>query len=68
MSKQGKWDDMADLIDDEILHTLAVVGERHEIADRLRARFDGIADGVSLTHNRYPDPSHWADVVADLKR
>ena len=28
---------------------------------------DGIADGVSLTHNRAPDPSQWADVVADLK-
>jgi hypothetical protein len=23
---------------------------------------------VSLTHNRAPDPDHWADVVADLKR
>ena len=68
MSKQGKWDDMTHLIDDEILHTLAVVGERHEIAEKLRARFDGIADGVSLTHNRHPDPRQWADVVADLKR
>ena len=68
MSKQGKWDDMTDLIDDEILHTLAVVGERHEIAAKLRVRFEGIADGVSLTHNRHPDPHQWADVVADLKR
>ena len=59
---------MTHLIDDEILHTLAVVGERHEIAEKLRARFDGIADGVSLTHNRHPDPHQWADVVADLKR
>jgi hypothetical protein len=23
---------------------------------------------VSFTHNRAPDPSHWADVVAKLKR
>ena len=27
-----------------------------------------IADGVSLTHNRAPDPEQWADVVAALKR
>ena len=47
---------------------LAVVGPRGEIAAKLRARFDGIADGVSLTHNRAPDPDHWADVVAELKR
>ena len=28
---------------------------------------EGIAQGVSLTHNRFPDPDHWADVVADLR-
>jgi probable F420-dependent oxidoreductase len=67
LSKLGRWDEMADLIDDEVLHAIAVVGERHEIAGKLRARLDGIADGVSLTHNRAPDPSHWADVVADLR-
>ncbi len=67
MSKEGKWDEMAELIDDENLETLAVVGPRNEIAGKLLERLDGIADGVSLTHNRAPDPSQWADVVADLK-
>jgi probable F420-dependent oxidoreductase len=67
MSKLGRWDEMAELIDDEILETLAVVGERHEIADKLEARLEGIADGVSLTHNRAPDPTSWADVVAELR-
>jgi hypothetical protein len=45
-----------------------VLGPRSEIAHKLRARLAGIADGVSLTHNRAPDASHWADVVEDLKR
>ena len=67
MSKQGRWDDMAELIDDEILETLAIVAPRGEIAGKLLERLDGIADGVSITHNRAPDPSQWADVVADLK-
>jgi probable F420-dependent oxidoreductase len=67
LSKQGRWDDMTHLIDDEILEAIAVVGPRKEIASRLRQRLDGIADGVSLTHNRAPDPRQWADVVADLK-
>jgi probable F420-dependent oxidoreductase len=67
MSKRNRWDEMTDLIEDEVLETIAVVGERHEIADKLRARLDGIADGVSLTHNRAPDPGHWADVVAALR-
>ena len=67
LSKQGKWDDMTHLIEDEILETLAVVGPRKEIAGKLRARFEGIADGISLTHNRAPDPAHWADIVAELQ-
>jgi probable F420-dependent oxidoreductase len=67
MSKQNRWDEMTDLIDDEVLEAIAVVGPRSEIAGKLRARLDGIADGVSLTHNRAPDPSQWADVVADLR-
>jgi probable F420-dependent oxidoreductase len=68
LSKEGRWDEMAGCIDDEILEEIAVVGPRREIADRLRTRLGGIADAVSLTHNRAPDRDHWADVVADLKR
>ncbi len=67
LSKQGRWDDMTDLVPDEVLEAIAVVGPRSEIAAKLEARLEGIADGVSLTHNRAPDPSHWADVVAALK-
>ena len=67
LSKLGQWDAMAELIDDEVLHAIAVVGPRSEIAGLLEARLEGIADGVSLTHNRAPDPSQWADVVSDLR-
>jgi probable F420-dependent oxidoreductase len=67
LSKAGRWDDMTQVIDDEILEAIAVVGPRYEIAAKLRERLDGIADGVSLTHNRAPDPTQWADVVADLR-
>jgi probable F420-dependent oxidoreductase len=68
LSKQGRWDEMTDLVGDEILEAIAVVGPRREIAAKLRARLLGLADAVSLTHNRAPDPAQWADVVADLKR
>ena len=67
LSKEGRWDDMTGLIGDNILNEVAVVGERHEIAGKLRARLQGIADSVSITHNRCPDPGHWADVVGAIK-
>lgn len=66
LSKEGRWDDMTNLISDEILEQIAVVGKRREIAGKLRARLDGIADSVSITHNRCPDPGHWADIVREL--
>ncbi len=67
LSKQGRWDDMAELVDDEVLETIAVVGARDEIAAAIETRLAGIADAVSLTHNRAPDPELWADVVARLR-
>ncbi len=68
LSKEGRWTDMAELIDDDVLEAVAVVGPPGSIAGALRARLDGIADAVSLTNNRAPDPDHWADVVAELKQ
>ena len=67
MSKENRWDEMSDLIEDEVLEEIAVVGPRKVIAGKLNVRLAGIADGVSLTHNRAPDPEQWADIVADLK-
>ena len=68
LSKAGRWDDMTGLIGDDMLAEIAVDGECREIAGKLRERLAGIADNVSITHNRCPDPSHWADVVQALKQ
>ena len=45
--RQGAWEQLNDLIDDEILHTFAVVGTPAEVADKIRARFTGKAQRVS---------------------
>lgn len=47
LSKEGKWMEMAGLIDDEILNTIAVVGTPSEIAAKIAERFSGKADRVS---------------------
>ena len=67
LSKEGRWDDMADLVTDEMVESIAIVGRRHEIADRIRDKVGGIADTVSLECTRRPDPGHFADICADLK-
>lgn len=67
LAGEGRWDEMTPLIDDQLIETIAVVGEIHEIAPRIRARLEGISDHVSLVNNRAPDPLHFAEVVAGLR-
>ncbi len=67
LSKAGRWDAMTDCIDDALLDAVAIVRPRSEVAAAITARLGDLADGVSLTNNRAPDPTHWADVVADLR-
>lgn len=67
MAAEGRWSEMADLIDDDLISTVAVVGEPHEIAPSIRKRLEGISDSVSLVNNRAPDPRHFEEVVEDLR-
>jgi probable F420-dependent oxidoreductase len=67
LAREDRWDDMAALIPDDLLETVAVCGEPDEIAPLLRARLAGISDSVSLVNNRAPDPEHFAEVVTALK-
>ncbi len=66
MARQDRWPEMAALIDDELIETIAVVGEPRAIAPKIIERLDGISHSVSLVNNRAPDAEHFAEVVADL--
>ena len=48
LSKQGRWEDMARLIDDDVLHTIAACGTPTQIAAHIRDRVDGISDRICL--------------------
>jgi probable F420-dependent oxidoreductase len=48
LSKQGRWQDMGGLIDDEMLHTIAACGTPADVARHIRDRVDGVADTVFL--------------------
>jgi len=67
LSKEGRWDDMAGLVTDEMVESIAIVGRRHQIAARIRDKVGGIADAVSLECTRRPDPAHFADICAGLQ-
>lgn len=67
MSKEGKWAEMADLIDDDLLEAIAVCAPMKDVAARIRARCDGQVDRVSLVAHWTKDPDLWDDVVRDLR-
>jgi probable F420-dependent oxidoreductase len=46
LSKQGEWDTMGSLIDDEMLGAFAVVGPVDEVSAALRSRCEGVVDRV----------------------
>ena len=47
MTREGKWMELAELVDDEILNTFAVVGSPSEVAQQIKSRYDGKIDRVS---------------------
>ncbi|ORB76745.1 LLM class flavin-dependent oxidoreductase, partial [Mycobacterium timonense] len=53
LSRRGQWKDMAALVDDDVLHTIAVVGDPTEVGDDIARRFSGLVDRFTL-YTPYP--------------
>jgi probable F420-dependent oxidoreductase len=67
LSKQGKWAEMGDLIDDEMLSTFAVVGPLDAVAPELRNRYGDVISRISFYAPYRGDPDRWRTVLDDLK-
>ncbi|HVV30816.1 MAG TPA: LLM class F420-dependent oxidoreductase [Mycobacteriales bacterium] len=67
MSKENKWVEMADLITDEMLHTISLVGSPTEVGRGLAERLGAIASRVSLYATYTSDPAIWPEVVAAVR-
>ncbi|NJN51469.1 MAG: LLM class F420-dependent oxidoreductase [Gammaproteobacteria bacterium] len=50
MSKQGRWEEMGTLINDEILDAFAVVGEPSSIPAQIKARYGDLIDRTSAAY------------------
>ncbi len=66
MSKQGRWQEMATLIDDEILHTIAACGSPSEVAAHIRDRVDGVSDRICLYQPGPIEVDALAEIVDEL--
>ncbi|RDH74441.1 TIGR03617 family F420-dependent LLM class oxidoreductase [Mycolicibacterium moriokaense] len=66
LSKQGRWEEMGTLIDDDVLHTIAACGTAGEVAAHIRDRVGGISDRICLYQPGPIAPETLAEVVDAL--
>ncbi|HKX71004.1 MAG TPA: LLM class F420-dependent oxidoreductase [Acidimicrobiales bacterium] len=69
LSKHGKWGEMGDLIDDDMLETFAVVAPLDGVAAALRDRWGGVIQRLSFyaPYDMGVGADRWDAVIADLK-
>lgn len=67
LSKRGRWEDMAELVDDEMLDTFAVCGEPAVVAERLLARYGGICTRVAFSLHTSHGPQVSAEILSRLR-
>ena len=65
---QGRWDEMAAQIPDEVLELFAIVGTHDVVADKIAKRYGGLADALSLFIPTDTEPGPLAEVIQDVKR
>lgn len=69
LSRAQKWDDLPGRVDDEMLHTYAVIGTYDEIADRMHDRYAGVVDATEFSipvHNA-DDEARLAELVGAVR-
>jgi alkanesulfonate monooxygenase SsuD/methylene tetrahydromethanopterin reductase-like flavin-dependent oxidoreductase (luciferase family) len=62
-----KWLEMGKLIDDDVLHTFAIVAEPDQVGPRLRARWGALITRYELNHAGIPDPSLQLEIAYSLR-
>ena len=68
LSKQGEWDKMGELIDDDVLDAFAVVAPPDKVARGLAERYAGAVDRISFYAPYKSDPAQWAATMDELRR
>jgi probable F420-dependent oxidoreductase len=63
-SRRGAWDDMARLVDDEMLDTLTIITRPESLAGEVRRRYGGLADRINVAWWR---KEWWPAVEEELR-
>jgi probable F420-dependent oxidoreductase len=67
LSRAGEWDEMAELISDEVLDAFAIVAPVEEVGEQIMRRFGGVVDRFSFYSPDQDDKDYWRDVLVALR-
>jgi probable F420-dependent oxidoreductase len=67
MTKQGRWDEIGDLVTDEMVEAFSVVGSPEQVGKALRDKLDGLVDRVQFYAPYAHDPAIWTEVLAAFR-
>lgn len=67
LSKQGEWEKMGTLIDDDILDAFAIVAEPEQVPTKLSERYGDVVDRISFYAPYKSDPERWQRVMEGIK-
>ncbi len=68
MSKRGQWKEMAAEISDDVLAEFCAVGTYDVLADRVKERFGGISDSVTLEFDADTPTGEAREIIQDLQK
>ena len=67
MTKRGEWEQMGEMIDDDVLHAFAVVGTPEDAFAEVRKRYGDIATRITLTLPEERDEERWEELFDSLR-
>jgi probable F420-dependent oxidoreductase len=67
LSRQGEWDQMADLISDDVLDAFCAIGPEKQIADLVKVRFGDVVDRFSVYGTEHTDFDSSLRILSRLK-
>jgi probable F420-dependent oxidoreductase len=67
LTKQGAWDKLASVIDDEVLDTFAIIGTPEEAVAEVKRRYGDVATRITLNVPEGAERDRWAPLFEELR-
>ena len=68
MTRQGKWNEMAKEVPDNVAHLFAAVGRYDQIVKAIEERFGGLTDALNARANAAQSGRLPRDLIQDIRR